>query len=96
MNTLSLIPEDASVTASTFYTTALSQRELLYDLRHCSQEHLLSTDYIVLDPSAESDFKAYASPGRDNGCEALTLRLEKQGYEPYAEAGDLIILHRNR
>lgn len=46
---LSQIPEDAPVAATTFYTTPLSQREVLYDVRYCSQEHLLSTQYVVLD-----------------------------------------------
>ena len=50
------IPEDASVAASTFYTTQLSQREILYDIKYCTQEHLLSCEYVVLsDAEKEHD-----------------------------------------
>lgn len=48
---LSQIPEEASVAASTFYTTQLSQREILYDVGYCSSEHLLSCQYVVLSES---------------------------------------------
>ncbi|MBP3701598.1 MAG: DUF2079 domain-containing protein, partial [Lachnospiraceae bacterium] len=40
------IPEDASVTATTFFTTWLSQRDIVYDVDYCSQEHLLSSEYV--------------------------------------------------
>ena len=47
-DTLAAIPDDASVTATTFYTTALSQRKILYDVHYSSKEHLLDTQYVVL------------------------------------------------
>lgn len=50
---LDAIPEDASVAASTVYTTRLSGREILYDVKHASKEHLLSCDYVALDPAYE-------------------------------------------
>ena len=46
---LDRIPDDASVTATTFLVVPLSRRAVLYDLRYCSQEHLLSTDYVVVE-----------------------------------------------
>ena len=52
---LSLIPEDAAVSASTFYTVPLSNREILYDVKHSSIEHILSTEYLVLSYS-DRDF----------------------------------------
>ena len=36
---LDTIPEDASVATTTFYTTYLSQRDVLYDIRYCTKEH---------------------------------------------------------
>lgn len=53
---LDQIPEEASVTASTFYSTYLSQREILYDVRYSSEEHLLSTEYVVIVPSGGDFF----------------------------------------
>lgn len=44
---LSAIPKDATVGSTTFYTTYLSQRKNVYDVKYCSTEHLLSCDYIV-------------------------------------------------
>lgn len=62
------IPEDASVTASTFYTTYLSQRDVIYDLGYASKEHILDSEYIVIDP------------GHDANWEKLAAMLEKNGY----------------
>ena len=71
---LDTVPEDASVTATTFYTTRLSRREVLYDVRYSSKEHLLSTQYVVLNPSESSSYKAYGS------YEDLVKLLQKEGY----------------
>lgn len=57
------IPADASVSASTFYTTALSARDILYDIKYSSTDHVLSTDYVVLSHS-DADF---ASVLTENG-----------------------------
>ena len=76
---LDQIPEEASVTAATFYTTCLSEREVLYDVRYCTQEHLLASDYVVLEPKRTGDFKKYAEDG-ENGYENLCLLLEENGY----------------
>lgn len=76
---LSQIPEDASVAATTYYTTYLSQRDTLYDVRYASEEHLLSCDYVVLSASEEKSYKAYG--GREN----LVALLEDEGYELTAE-----------
>lgn len=68
------IPEEAAVTATTFYTAPLSQRAVLYDLRYCSQAHLLESDCVVLNPTAEQDLSAYG------GLEAFTALLEENGF----------------
>ena len=44
---LSTIPQDATVGATTFYSTYLSQRENIYDVKHCSIENLLKCEYVV-------------------------------------------------
>jgi len=88
-DTLNLIPEDAPVSATTFYTTCLSQREVLYDVRYATWEHLLTTDYIALAVKEENSYKAYG--GYDN----LVERLEQAGYTLFAQMeGTLTIYYR--
>ena len=72
--TLAQVPQDAPVTATTFYTTALSQRAVLYDLRYSSQAHLLSTQYVVINPEDRNSYRNY---GGYAGFRAL---LEEAGY----------------
>ena len=91
---LDTIPEDASVTATTFYTTNLSQREILYDIRYCSMEHVLETEYVVLKLSSYSDYKNYATDGKDNGYENLVWILEEHGYERYRSLEDVLEIYR--
>ena len=93
-DTLDTIPDGASVTATTFYTTHLSQRETLYDVRYCSKEHLLETEYVVLKLSASSDYKKYATGGKDNGFENLIILLEKNGYSEYAVLDNVLVIYK--
>lgn len=81
-NTLDEIPEEASLASGTFYASYLSQREVLYDIRYCSLQHLLECQYIVLDLALWGDYENYASEG-ENGLENLMLLLESSGYTPY-------------
>jgi hypothetical protein len=92
---LDTIPDDASVAATTFYTTHLSGRETLYDVRYASRQHLLETDYVALNVSSAGDYKKYATGGKENGFENLIKLLEKNGYTEYAKLeGVLVIYHR--
>ena len=93
---LSEIPDGASVTATTFCTTYLSQREILYDVRYCSLEHMLETQYVVLKISADSDFKKYAVNEEGNGFENLVNLLEENGYEPYMSIEDILVIYRKK
>lgn len=93
---LSEISDGVSVTATTFYTTYLSQREILYDVRYCSLEHMLETQYVVLKISADSDFKKYAVNGEGNGFENLVNLLEENGYEPYMSIEDILVIYRKK
>lgn len=79
--TLAEIPEDAAVAATTFYTVPLSQRAVLYDVRYCSREHLLETDYVVLAAGDKNSVKSYATDDeKTNGLEQLCALLESEGY----------------
>ena len=88
---LAQIPEDASVTAHTFYVVPLSQRSTLYDVRYCSQEHLLSTEYVVLKKSSSGDFSRgnLGVKGFDN----VDALLKANGYTEFLRQGSLIIYH---
>lgn len=83
-NALAQIPDDAAVTAHTFYTAQLSRRDVLYDLRYASIEHLLESDYVVIQASASKEFEQYASQGKDDGYENLIALLEENGYRQSA------------
>ncbi len=94
-DTLDTIPDSASVTATTFYTTYLSQRETLYDVNYASKEHLLQTEYVVLKVNANSECRKYATNGEDNGFENLVKLLEDNGYKKYGVLdGVLVIYHK--
>ena len=91
---LSEIPDGASVTATTFYTTYLSQRETLYDVRYSSPQHLLETQYVVLNVSADGDCKQYAQSGENDGFENLVRLLEENGYVPYQSIENVLVIYR--
>lgn len=95
-DTLSGIPEEASVTASTFCTTYLSQRETLYDVRYCSPEHLLESQFVVLKTSSDGDYKKYAAIGKDNGLENLVKLLEKNGYVLYRPIENELLIFQKK
>lgn len=92
-DTLDTIPADASVTAATFYTTHLSQRDTLYDLRYASKEHVLQTQYVAISISADGDFQKYATPGQKDGFENLIKFLTENGYTVYAELPDVLVIY---
>ena len=93
---LSRVPEDASVTATTWYTTALSQRETLYDVRYSSREHMLQTQYVVLDVAADSDYQKYATKGKRDGLEHLVRLLEENGYERCDAIENVLVIYRKK
>ncbi|MBR2888713.1 MAG: DUF2079 domain-containing protein [Oscillospiraceae bacterium] len=93
-DTLDTVPKDASVSATTFYTTYLSQREVLYDVRYAQKDHVLSTEYVVLNVNGASEYKRYATGGQNNGYENLTRLLEANGYEIYESLGEIIVIYR--
>ena len=92
-DTLDTIPDGASVTATTFYTTHLSQRKVLYDVRYCSQENMLETEYVVLKLSASSDYKKYATGGKENGFDNLVKLLAENGYTEYQSLNNVLVIY---
>lgn len=84
---LGKIPQDAAVASATFYTTHLSGRDVLYDIKYCSRDHLMDAAYVVLDPGVSGDFKKYADEEGENGYENLRALLEEQGYDLQSSVG---------
>ncbi|MBE6925545.1 MAG: DUF2079 domain-containing protein [Ruminococcaceae bacterium] len=91
---LDTIPEGASVTATTFYTTYLSQRDILYDIRYCTKAHLLETEYVVLKNTSAADYKKYATAGQNNGLQNIVKLLEENGYTEYKKTNALVIYQK--
>ena len=92
--TLAQIPTDRSVTAGTFYTAELSQRETVYDLGYASREHLLESEYIVLDPRQKYSFKQYETTEKFRDLEAFIGFLIQEGYEEVARVDNCLLIFR--
>ena len=76
---LDRIPRDATVTATCFYTVPLADCATVYDLQYCSTEHLLSSDYVVLDGS--KSYKLYSTePWEIRPREDFDELLAENGY----------------
>lgn len=91
---LSQIPEEASVAATCYYTTPLSQRRTIYDVRYCTQQHLLESEYVVVEVNS-GECKKYATPGKNDGYERFIALLERNGYTLFDQMdGALLIYHR--
>lgn len=71
---LQAVPDEASVAATTFYTTALSNREVLYDVKYASTEHILRADCILVDISDTASYKKYG------GLSEFLRFLQAHGY----------------
>lgn len=78
------IPEGASAAATTYYTTYLSQRDILYDIRYASKAHVLSCEYIAVGVTDKSCLKKYAVDG-EKGYENFVELLRSEGYVKIAE-----------
>ena len=84
---LDKVPEDASVATVTFYTTYLSQRDILYDLRYCATEHILEAEYVVLKVTSDADYQ------RHGGYENVVRLLEKNGYTISHQHGNVLVIY---
>lgn len=92
---LDTVPEDASVAATTYYTTYLSQRDTLYDVRYGSKEHLFSCEYMVLSVTDKYSYKPYAVDG-EKGYENFRDLVLEQGYEKIAEYEGRVEVYKKR
>ena len=81
---LDTVPDGASVAATTYYTTYLSQRDTLYDVRYGSKEHLFGCEYMVLSVTDKYSYKPYAVNG-EKGYENFRDLVLAHGYEKIAE-----------
>lgn len=89
---LAQIPEEASVTATTFLTTRLSGREVLYDYQYCSEEHLLESEYVVLGYAKE--YKIYSGGRKTHSFEEACAYLEARGYTLWAELENRVLIFK--
>ena len=90
------IPEGASAAATTYFTTYLSQRDVLYDVRYASKAHILSCEYVAVGVTDSNCLKNYAVDG-EKGYENFVALLESEGYVKIAEhEGKLEIYHKER
>lgn len=87
---LQAVPDKASVAATTFYTTALSNRATLYDIKYATREHLLSVDCIVLDTADTESYKSYG------GLSTLMQFLHANGYSEMDRLDERLILLTKR
>ena len=77
---LDTVPEDVPVAATTYYTTYLSQREHIYDVRYSALEDMLSCEYIVVGVTDTSGLKKYKTAEK-SGYENLVVLLTEEGYQ---------------
>ena len=85
---LDTIPDDVSVAATTFYTVNLSDREILYDVKYCTKEHLLEAEYVALQATSTTDFDRWG------GYESLVNILTANGYTLYHEVGNYLAIYQ--
>ena len=89
---LSTIPDGASTAATTYYTTYLSGREVLYDIKHSSKEHVLECEYVAIALNSASSFKKYETDDID-GYDSFCLMLTENGYEIYHELEGVLVIY---
>ncbi len=94
--TLSRIPEEASVTANINYTVPLSQRKEIYDISHTSMENLLSSEYIVMDLRSAGFYDRFATEEEPDGRKALLALLEEQGYKETLYMDERLVIYQKQ
>ncbi len=78
--TMSTIPEEASVAATAFFATGLSQRDVIYDVFYCTDQMLLECDFVVL-----------GTEGYDREAKLL----ETNGYTVFAQRDNTYIIYES-
>ena len=90
---LDAVPDGASVAATTFYTTHLSQRDELYDIRYASKDHIFSCEYMALSVTDTNSYKKFAVNG-EKGFDNFVKILLNLGYEKIAEYEERLEIYR--
>ena len=93
---LEALPQDATVSASTYFTTALYDKAAVYDVSYESLEHLLNSDYVALEPRYTNLLKNWAEEGEpvEAGLTNLTNCLLSNGFRVIDQVDDRLILYR--
>ena len=78
---LDAVPENVSVASTTFYTVPLSSREVLWDVSYCSREHLLESEYVVVNPSDKNAMKKHVTGDENEIFAAFEKLLKEHGFE---------------
>lgn len=91
---LSIIPEDASVAATTFYTTYLSQRKEIYDIRYGSDTNIFGCEYIAIKVSEVSSYKRFAKEGTIDGIDAFKQRLQNYDYKCISQIDGVVEIYK--
>lgn len=89
------LPEDASVTATTFYTVPLANRQELYELYYASHDHVLGSDYVVLNPDSEYDYRNFVNEEHPDGFAHCVEILEENGFVLYKEVPGKLCIYKN-
>lgn len=90
---LEAVPDDASVAATTYLTTELSERDVLYDVRYAAQENVLSAEYVVLKVSDTGSYSLYQTE-EGNGYDNLVALLLENGYTMHEELTGILEIYR--
>jgi len=90
---LDTVPEGASVAATTYYTTYLSDRAELYDVRYSSREHLLGCEHVVVGVTDTHGVKNFKTAEK-TGYEVLSELLRSEGYRIVAELEGKIEIYK--
>ena len=85
---LALVPDDAPVAATTFYTASLANQEILYDVKYAALPHVLECEYVVINPKETTSYKKYGD------AETFIALLVENGYDLFAEVEGQISVYR--
>ncbi len=91
---LDTIPEGVPAAATNTYTAYLSDRAVLYDVKRCTFDQILETEYVALGRGSTSSFKQYVTEGQNNGFANLVKLLEASGYELYEEVPGVLAIYK--
>lgn len=89
------VPEGESVAATTYLTTYLSQREILYDVCYASEEHILSCSYAVLKKTDSYSYRRFEVDG-EQGFENFVAFLTANGFELWQDYSSIVIYKNTR